>query len=80
MKMFDPSDYDGVTYASERAERDEQRELLAQAAEERTAREMAFVDTHFCELDCFENLVHTAGCQAFNASRAASVTAARRAA
>ena len=69
--MFDPSDYDGVTDASERRERDEARELRAQEAEERTAREMAFSDTHFCDDACFETLEHSAACQALNAPLAA---------
>lgn len=65
---LDPRDYDGVTFASERAQRDERRELLAQEAEEREAREEEFAktETRFCELDCFENLEHTAGCNEAN--------------
>lgn len=35
---FDPRDYDGITYESERRERDEARELAAQAAEEERER------------------------------------------
>ena len=57
---FDPRDYDGITYETERADRNEERALLAQEAEERTAREMAFRETPFCELDCFENLARRA--------------------
>ena len=45
---WDPRDYDGVTYKSERAERDEARELQAQADEEERARELAFHETPFC--------------------------------
>jgi hypothetical protein len=60
--MFDPRDYDGVTYASERRERDEERELAAQAREEETAREMAFHETQNCEDACYETCVHTAAC------------------
>lgn len=79
---WDPRDYDGVTFETERRDRDEERELLAQEAEERTAREMAFIDTHFCELDCFERLEHTAGCREANELRipAFSITINRRAA
>lgn len=78
---WDPTNYDGMTLETEHAERDECRELLAQEDEERTAREMAFVDTHFCELDCFERLEHTLECRTYNGRRGAvSVTSNRRAA
>jgi hypothetical protein len=61
---WDPRDYDGVTYESERRERDELRELLAREAEEETAREMAFRDTPHCESACYETMIHTAACSA----------------
>lgn len=77
---WNPRDYEGATLETERADHNEERELLAQEAEGRTAREMAFVDTHFCELDCFERLEHTLECQTFNGRRGASVIAQRRAA
>jgi hypothetical protein len=63
---FDPRDYDGVTRESERAERDEARELQAQESDEQAAREMAFHETPFCEEECFETCIHTLACQLIN--------------
>jgi len=51
----------------EQQDRIELADLAADEAEERTAREMAFSDTHFCDDACLETLEHTAACQADNA-------------
>lgn len=75
---FDPRGYDGVTLESERAERDELRALSLQADKDRTAREMAFRETLFCELQCYETCVHTVGCQMTNEPVTAALGAWRR--
>jgi hypothetical protein len=77
--MFDPRDYDGVTHATERRERDEARELQAQADEEERARELAFRETPFCEDVCYETMIHTVACQSINEPVTAALAGWRRA-
>lgn len=73
--MFDPRDYDGVTYESERRERDEQRELQAQEAEEEHEREMAFRETPFCVAECYDTMIHGVMCEAIAGWRRAQAIA-----
>jgi hypothetical protein len=68
---FSPRDYDGESPESEEKKRREEQELAAFEAEEREAREEAFRETPSCELDCYEALIHTDGCRAFNLMTAA---------
>lgn len=65
---FDPRDYAGVSFDDEHGytETRELAELQAQEDDEQRARELAFRETPFCELDCYEKCIHTAGCETAN--------------
>jgi len=62
---FDPRDYAGESTERNEAERRERLEIQIQEDEAQLAREMGFIETSACELECYETLIHTIGCRRY---------------
>lgn len=86
MSKYSPEEYSGVNWKAfgryearrDREAEEERLDALAQEAEERRARELAFNETPFCEEACYETMIHTVACQAINSPVTAAISGWRR--